>query len=58
MAGPDPAGLARVSRKETNNQSQGRSGAETKKIGGVVGSVKHNPTQGGGINRATKGKGV
>ena len=56
--GSDPQGLDRVSRKETNNQSQGRSGAETKKMGDVVGTVRHNPTQGGGINRATKGKGA
>ena len=51
-------GLERVSRKETNNQPQGRSGAETKKLGDVVGTIRHNPTSGGGINRPTKGKGA
>lgn len=56
--GSDPQGLDRVSRMEKNNQPQGRSGGETKKVGGVVGTLKHNPTQGGGINRATRGKGV
>jgi hypothetical protein len=54
MGKDQAAGLERVSRKETNNQSQGRSGSETKKMPGVVGSVKHNSTMGGGINRATK----
>ncbi len=54
--GSDPQGLQRVSSKETNNQSQGRSGAQTKVMPGVVGSVRHNPTQSGGINRATRGK--
>ena len=56
--GDKEAGLNRVSRKETNNQSQGRSGGETKRLGDVVGTVRHNPTSGGGINRATKGKGA
>jgi hypothetical protein len=56
--GDKAAGLARVASKETSNQSQGRSGAETKKLGDVVGTVRHNPTHGGGINRATKGKGA
>lgn len=51
-------GLARVASKEHSNQSQGRSGGETKKLGSVVGSVRHNPTNNGGINRATKGKGA
>lgn len=39
---------------EKNNQSQGRSGAETLKHPGVVGSVGTNATSGGGVNRSTK----
>ena len=50
----DPGGLARVSSKEHNNYQQGRSGSGTKIMGGPVRSVKHNPTQGGGINRSTR----
>lgn len=56
--GVDTPGLGRVSSKEKNNQQQGRSGSETKKVGDVVGTVRHNPTSGGGINRPTKGKGA
>lgn len=42
--------------KETNNYKQGRSGAGTHKIKGpAVGHTSGNKTQGGGINRATKG---
>lgn len=41
--------------KEKNNHLQGRSGSETPKKPGVVGSVHSNPTKSGGINRATKG---
>lgn len=45
--------------KEQNNYQQARSGGETKKLAGIVGSPKHNPTQGGtGINRSTSGKGA
>ena len=56
--GLDPQGLQRVSNKERNSQSQGRSGGETKMLPGPVRSVKHNPTTGGGINRATRGTGA
>ena len=56
MAKSDNAGLARASRMEKNNYPQGRSGGETKILAGPVKSVKSNPTQGGGVNRATKGK--
>lgn len=55
MGAPDPAGLSRVKRMEHTTQNQGRSGGETKKMPGVVGAVKHNPTQRGGINRPTRG---
>jgi hypothetical protein len=43
---------------EQNNFPQGRSGAETKKKPGpAVGAVSNpNPTNSGGINRATSGK--
>jgi hypothetical protein len=58
MAGDKEAGLQRVSRLEKTNQPQGRSGGETHKKGDVVGTVRHNPTQGGGINRSTRGKGA
>lgn len=47
----------KVDVKEQNNYKQGRSGGETMKKEGIVGSPKHNPTNGGGINRATQGKG-
>ena len=53
----DVAGLARI-KKEQNNHLQGRSGSETLILGGPVRSVKTNPTQSGGINRATKGTGA
>lgn len=42
--------------KETNNYKGGRSGSKCPvKSGPVEGGIKHNPTKGGGINRATKG---
>lgn len=47
--------VTKVPLKESNNHSQGRSGAGTKKLAGPVKSVKHNPTKSGGIFRATKG---
>ena len=56
MAKSDNEGLARASRMEKNNYPQGRSGGGTKILAGPVKSVKSNPTQGGGVNRATKGK--
>jgi hypothetical protein len=46
------SGLARARSKEKTNQPQGRSGGGTMKLGMKGG----NPTKGGGINRATKGK--
>ncbi len=50
----DSAGQDRASRLEKNNYPQGRSGGETKILPGPVKSVKSNPTQSGGINRATR----
>lgn len=44
----------KVAIKESNNYKQGRTGSGPKKISGPVGSVKKNPTMGGGINRSTK----
>lgn len=44
----------KVALKEQNNHKQGRTGAETHKIKGPVGTPKKNPTMSGGINRATK----
>lgn len=41
----------------TNQYTQGRSGGKFKTKPGVVGSVRHNPREGGGINRATRGLG-
>lgn len=41
--------------KESNTQPQGRSGSKVPITSGPTKSVKHNPTKGGGINRATKG---
>lgn len=46
--------------KEHNNHKQGRTGSKVDSFEGpaVGGAGKHsNPTMGGGINRATKGKG-
>jgi hypothetical protein len=45
---------------EKNNYPQGRSGGETKKNEGPAtgAGIRHNPTNEGGINRATKGKGA
>jgi len=54
----DGAGLARAASKETNNHKGGRSGGETCQLPGPVRSVKMNSTQGGGINRATRGTGA
>lgn len=59
MAEGDPGGLSRVSAKERNNQSGGRSGGESMKKPGPAstgGDRGKNPTQGGGINRPTRGK--
>lgn len=47
--------FGKVPLKETNNQSQAKSGTATKKLPGPTKSVQHNSTQGGGIFRATKG---
>ena len=43
--------------KETTTQPGGRSGSGTPKKKGPIGGPAHNPTKGGGINRATQGKG-
>lgn len=52
-----PRGAA-GSMKETSNQPQGRSGSKVgMKPGPATGRGQGNPTSGGGINRATKGKG-
>jgi hypothetical protein len=40
-------------KREISNQPQGRSGAKVKILKKNIGA---NPTSGGGINRATKGK--
>lgn len=53
--GSDDAGLSRVSSKEKNNHPQGRTGSKVEMKPGPVRSVAHNPTKGGGINRAPKG---
>ena len=50
----DGAGLERV-RKEKNNYMGGREGSKVPIKGAVVKSVRHNPTEGGGINRRTTG---
>lgn len=47
--------VGKVPLKETNNQSQGKSGGATKQLSGPAKSPKQNPTKGGGIFRATKG---
>mgnify|MGYP001585284463 CR=1 FL=1 len=43
--------------KEHNTQPQGRSGSETPKKKGPIGSPAKNPTKDGGVNRATQGSG-
>lgn len=49
-----PRAFDPVTRKEINNQPQGRTGGDTpKKMGPAVGKVRTNPTRSGGINRAT-----
>lgn len=48
-------GSRRAKMKEHNTQPQGRSGGKVPITSGPTKSVKHNPTKGGGINRATKG---
>lgn len=44
--------------REKNNFHQGKAGGKDKILPGVVKGVRHNPTQGGGINRATRGSKV
>ena len=56
--GSDNEGLARVSAKEKDNHKSGRFGSETKKLPGPVRIGVHNPTNQGGINRATRGSGA
>lgn len=47
----------KVPLRESNNYTQGKgTDTATKKLRGPVKSVTHNPTSGGGIHRATKGK--
>lgn len=48
------SGLARVSRMETNNQKEGKSGGGARVKPSLVGGVRGNPTKGGGINRPTR----
>jgi len=47
--------LGRVGSKETNTQSQGRSGGKGKRLR-INQTVKSNPKRGGGINRSTQGR--
>lgn len=55
MGAPDPAGLSRVKSKERTNY--GPASKVNMKRGPAAGSSgSPNPTKGGGINRATKGK--
>ena len=52
------AGLARASAKEHSNESQGRSGAGSNVKRQLAGATPGNKTDGGGINRATRGRGA
>jgi len=47
-----------IKAKETNSYYGGKSGSKVPMLSGPVRSVKHNPQQSGGINRATKGTGM
>ncbi len=54
-------GLDRIGRMEKNNYKQGRSGSKVPLLKGPVPSGRDlgkNSTQGGGINRATRGTGA
>jgi hypothetical protein len=42
---------------ETNNYQQGRKGSKVPILTGPAKNPKHNPTKGGGINRATRARG-
>jgi hypothetical protein len=49
--------MERYTKKEQNNQKQGKSGAKVKRVNGpAVGGASGNATKGGGIFRPTKGK--
>jgi len=49
--------ILNIVRKEQSNQEQGKTGSATrKKMGPAASHNAGNPTHGGGINRATKGK--
>jgi hypothetical protein len=48
-----PREYRQAAMKERNNHLQGRSGSKVPIKAGPVKSVGHNPTKGGGINRAT-----
>ena len=49
--------VERYTKKETNNQKQGKSGAKVKTVSGpAVGGASGNPAKSGGIFRPTKGK--
>jgi hypothetical protein len=47
--------VGKIPLKETNNQSGGKSGGETKQLSGPSKNPKHNPTKGGGIFRKPNG---
>jgi hypothetical protein len=51
--------MERYTKKEVNNQKQGKTGAKVKQVIGpaVAGDTSGNSTKSGGIFRATKGKG-
>jgi uncharacterized protein YjcR len=50
--------MERYTKKEVNNQKQGKSGAKVKRVSGpAVGEASGNATKSGGIFRPTKGKG-
>lgn len=50
--------MERYTKKEVNNQKQGKSGAKVmRKSGPAVGKASGNATKSGGIFRPTKGKG-
>lgn len=54
MATTDDTGQGRAKSVANDTQPQGRSGSGSMEKPTVVGAVRHNPTEGGGINRPTK----
>jgi len=49
--------MERYTKKEVNNQKQGKSGAKVKRVSGpAVGGASGNPPKSGGVFRPTKGK--